>query len=129
MSIPMFITITKPNVPKYETITFICKDLDECHNKLIINIKKCIEKNVDYPEDLDNYSVLHHYNENNMDNDIFTYNIFHENEWITPWTNQDLYEQVIEIIHQVDIQNSIYNDKNYYDYCSDDDKKEIVTSV
>jgi hypothetical protein len=124
MSIPMYITITKPHIPKYETLTFICKDLDECHNKLIINIKKCIEKKVDYPEDLDNYAVLYHYNENNMDNDIFSYNIFYENEWVRPWTYQDLYEQVIEIIHQVDIQNSIYNNKNYYDHCSDDENEE-----
>ena len=119
MSIPMFITFTRPNVPKYETSTFSCSSLDECKNKLIINIKDNITSIIDYPNDLDDYSCLYWYNKNYMDNNIFDYKIYYENNWIQPWSLQELYEDVINIIYQVDVQDSIYNDNNYYDECTD----------
>ena len=120
--IPMFIIITRPKIPKYEKLTFSCENLEECKNKLIVNFKNNILNKVDYPEDLDDFSSLFWYNEYNMDNNLFDYEIFIDNKWSKPWTLQELYEQVIDIIHKVDIQNSIYNDKNYYDYCSDDEE-------
>jgi hypothetical protein len=122
MNIPMFITFTKPNIPKYETITFVCNTLEECKNKLIINLKNIINKQIDYPVDVDDFVTNYWYNDNAMDNIFFDYQIFIDNKWSQPWILQELYEIVINIINQVDIQDSIYNDKNYYDYCSDDDK-------
>ena len=44
-----------------------------------------------------------------MDNEVFDYKLFHNNEWKKPWTNQELYENVINIIHDLDVQNSILN--------------------
>jgi len=121
MNIPMFITITKPNVPKYETITFVCNTLEECKNKLIVNLKNIIYKQIDYPDDVDDFVTIYWYNDNSMDNDFFDYQLFIDNTWSKPWTLQELYENVTNIINQVDIQDSIYNNKNYYDYCSDDE--------
>ena len=89
MNIPMFITITRPNVPKYETINFICNTLEECQNKLIVNLKNIIYRHIDYPVDVDDFVTNYWYNENSMDN-----------------------------------QNSIYNNKNYYDYCSESDNED-----
>ena len=115
----MFITITKPNIPKYETITFNCNTIEECKNKLIINLKNIIYRQIDYPDNVDDFIINYWYNESSMDNDFFDYMLFIDNNWSKPWTIQELYEIVIDIINKVDIQNSIYNDKNYYDYCSD----------
>jgi len=126
MNTPMFIIITKPNIPKYEKLTFICNSLDECKNKLIINLKNNIYKNIDYPLDVDDFVTNYWYNDKSMDNDFFDYQIFLNNEWIMPWTIQELYDIVINIINQVDIQNSIYNDKNYYDYSSDTEEEKII---
>jgi hypothetical protein len=123
--IPMFITITKPNVPKYETTTIICLNLEDVYNKLIVNFKKSIDKNIDYPSDVDDFVTNFWYNENAMDNEFFDYNIFYENKWQKPWTLQELYDNAINIIIQVDIQNSIYNNRNYYDYCSDSEDEKI----
>lgn len=120
----MFITITRPNFPKYETNTFVCSTLEECKNKLIINLKNTIYKQIDYPADVDDYVTLYWYADNAMNNEFFDYQIFVDNKWSKPWTIQELYEIVINIINQVDIQNSIYNNKNYYDYCSDSDDEE-----
>jgi hypothetical protein len=125
MTIPMFITITKPNVPKYETITFVCNTLEECQNKLIVNLKNIIYRQIDYPSDVDDFVTNYWYNDNSMDNEFFDYQLFIDNKWSKPWTIQELYEIVTHIIIQIDVQNSIYNDKNYYDYCSEsDDGKE-----
>jgi len=111
----MFITFTRPKIPKYETLTFICKTLDECENKLIVNIKNNINANIDYPVDIDDYSALFWNNESSMDNNFFDYQIFYEDKWIKPWELQEIYEKVLEIIHQVDIQNSLYDSNNYYE--------------
>jgi hypothetical protein len=123
--IPMFITITKPNIPKYETNTIICLNLEDAYNKLIVTFKKSIEKNIDYPADVDDFVTNFWYNENAMDNEFFDYSIFYENKWQKPWTLQELYDNSTSIINQVDIQNSIYNDKNYYDYCSDSEDEKV----
>jgi hypothetical protein len=112
--IPMFITFTRPKVPKYETLTFICQNLDECENKLIVSLKNNIFSNIDYPMDIDDYATLFWYNNDSMDNDFFDYNIFYENNWVKPWKQQEIYEKVIDIIHTVDVQNSIYDPNNYY---------------
>jgi hypothetical protein len=121
MNIPMFITVTRPDIPKYETITFNCSSIDECQNKLIVILKNIINKQIDFPSDVDDFVTNYWYNENAMNNDFFDYNLFMDNKWMKPWTLQELYEIVINIINQVDIQNSIYNNKNYYDYCSESD--------
>jgi hypothetical protein len=124
MNIPMFIIFTKPTVPKYELTTYVCESLEDCQNKLIVNIKNKILKKVEYPPDLETFALTAWYNEYNMENYIYDYQIFLDNKWQKPWSLEELYESVIEIIHQVDLQNSIYNDKNYYDYCSDDEDEE-----
>lgn len=111
----LIITFTKPKIPKYETLSFVCKSLEECENKLIINLKNNIYANIDYPTDIDDYSTLFWYNDHSMDNHFFDYQIFYEDKWIKPWELQDIYEKVINIIHIVDIQNSIYDSNNYYD--------------
>lgn len=123
MNIPMFITITRPNVPKYETTTFVCNTLEECQNKLIVNLKNIIYRQIDYPTDVDDFVGNYWYIDNSMDNEFFDYQLFIDNKWTKPWTLQELYEIVTNIIVQVDIQNSIYNNKNYYDYCSDSDEE------
>ena len=115
MNIPLYIIITKPNVPKYENTTFICSSLEECKNKLIIKLKNEIIKFIDYPDDIDDFITNYWYTENYMNNEFFDYNIFYNNEWIKPWTTQELYDTVIDIINKIDIQDSIYNDNNYYD--------------
>ena len=120
----MFITITRPNVPKYETITFVCNTLEECQNKLIVNLKNIIFRQIDYPVDVDDFVTNYWYDNNSMDNEFFDYQLFIDNKWTKPWTIQELYEIVTNIINQVDIQNSIYNNKNYYDYCSESDDED-----
>jgi hypothetical protein len=121
MSIPVNILLTKPKENKYESLYLVCNDLDDCYNKIIVTVKNSITLNVDYPDDYEEFKNLIWYNGISFDNDVFNYSIFYEGKWIEPWTQQEIYNQVTEIIHNVDIQNSIYNKKNTYDYVSDSD--------
>ncbi len=121
MSFPMYLIITKPNIPKYDKLSFVCDSLDMCENKLITIIKPILLHNIDYPSELDDFAYLHWYKNNNMDNPVFDYEIYIDGKWQQPWSLQDIYTKIIDIIYNVDIQNCIYNNKNYYDYDSDNE--------
>ena len=121
MSIPLNILITKPKLNKYESLYFTCNDLDECYNKIIVTVKNQITLNVDYPDDYEEFKNLVWYNGVSFDNDVFSYSLFTEGKWLTPWTQQEIYEAVKDIIYNIDVQNSIYNKKNTYDYLSESD--------
>lgn len=123
MSVPLNIILTKPKDNKYESQYFSCNDLDECYNKIIVSIKNIISLNVDYPDDYDEFKNLIWYNNISFDNDVFDYSVFFEGKWIKPWSHQELYDAVKDIIYNVDIQNSIYNKKNTYDYISESDSE------
>ena len=124
MSIPLNIILSKPKDNKYDTTYFICNDLDECYNKLIVAVKNLILLNIDYPSDYEEFKNLIWYNGISFDNEVFEYSLFNDGKWDKPWSHQEIYDAVCEIIHTVDIQNSIYNKKNTYDYNSDESDEE-----
>ena len=119
MSIPLNILLTKPKSNKYESLYLVCNDLDDCYNKINVAVKNIITMNVDYPDDYDEFKNLIWYNGVSFDNEVFSYSLFFEGKWISPWSQQEIYDAIKEIIYNVDIQNSIYNKKNTYDYVSD----------
>lgn len=124
MTVPLNIIITNPKHNKFDSKYFICNDIDECYNKLVVSIKNAIILNVDYPTDYEEFKNLIWYNSISFDNEVFDYSIFIDGEWKIPWTHQEIYDKICEIIHTVDLQNSIYNKKNTYDYNSDEDDEE-----
>jgi hypothetical protein len=120
-NIPLTLIITKPNTNSYLHLNFVCTSLDDCYNKLVINIKKEIILNIDYPDDLDEFTNIYWYANNVMNNPIFEYTIFYKNQWSKPWPQQDIYDSVMQLIHDIDLQNSILNKRNYENYDSDED--------
>jgi hypothetical protein len=121
MKLPMYITLTCPNENKFLTKNFIFENLDECLNKIIITVKDHINKKNDFPNDLDEFTNIHWYENNIMNNEVFDYYIFINDEWKQPWTLQEIYDDVIEIIHKNDIQKAILDPKNQADYESDEE--------
>jgi hypothetical protein len=53
MSIPLTITLTKPAQNKYETLYYVCNDMDDCYNKIII----AINKEINYIINNENYNL------------------------------------------------------------------------
>ena len=121
MSIPLNIILTNPKKNKYESIYLVCTDLDDCYNKIIVTVKNLLLLNVNYPADYEEFKNLIWYNTISFDNEVFDYSIFTENKWLKPWSQQEIYDSICDIIHNVDLQNSIYNKRNTYDYESDSD--------
>ena len=123
MSIPLNIILTKPKENKYDTSYLVCNDLNDCYNKIIVAVKNMIQLNINYPSDYEEFKNLIWYNHISFDNEVFDYSIFDEGKWVKPWSHQEIYESVCDIIHNLDLQNSIYNKKNTYDYNSDDSEE------
>jgi hypothetical protein len=122
MKLPMYITLTYPNENKFVTKNFIFDNLDECLNKLIISVKEHINKKIDFPDDLEEFTNIYWYENNVMNNEVFDYNICINNEWKQPWTLQEIYNDVIDIIHKNDIQTAILDPRNQPDYESDEEE-------
>ncbi len=128
MKLPMYITLTYPNENKFVTKNFIFDNLDECLNKLLISVKEHINKKIDFPDDLEEFTNIYWYENNIMNNYVFDYFIFINNEWKQPWTLQEIYNDVIEIIHKNDIQTAILDPRNQPDYESDEEEDPILDS-
>jgi len=96
--IPLTLIITDTNTKSYLLLNFICNSLDDCYNKLVINIKKqCVYSN-DYPDNLDEFINNYMYAKNEMNNPLFEYRIFNKNKWSKPWPEQDIYDSIIKLI-------------------------------
>jgi hypothetical protein len=124
MSIPLHIILTNPTKNKYESLYLACNDQDECYNKIIVTVKNALLLSVNYPGDYEEFKNLIWYNGVSFDNEVFDYSIFIEGKWIKPWSQQEIYDAICDIIHNLDLQNSIYNKRNTYDYVSDSDESE-----
>jgi hypothetical protein len=120
MSIPLHIILTNPTKNKYESTYLVCNDQDDCYNKIIVTVKNALQLSVNYPEDYEEFKNLIWYNSISFDNEVFDYSILIEGKWIKPWTHQEIYDTICDIIHNIDLQNSIYNKRNTYDYESDE---------
>ena len=59
---------------KFSVKNFIFENVDECLNKIIVTVKDHInKKNIDFPSDLDEFTNIHWYENNVMNNEVFDY--------------------------------------------------------
>ena len=114
--IGLIISINKIN----ESIqsTFTCSTLDECYIELIKHIS-CVFNvlQIDFPISLDDFEYIWFQNEYTK-NSSFTYFIFENDKWITPWSNEDIY---IDILNKME-EYEIYNKSITKDLETDSDK-------
>jgi len=120
MSIPLTLINNDPTKNKYILTNYTCETLEECYNKIVIDIKKKILMNTDYPDTLDEFTNLIWYATNTINNPVFDYNIFYKNEWIKPWSDEEIYDSILELINKLDIQDALFDKNNYVNYDSDD---------
>ena len=114
MSIPFFLNYVKPNKHKIESkfITDIGLDLDDIRNKIVYLIQEQIS-HFDYlPTDYDEFISKCWYKDESVDSDPFQYKIFNNNEWVSPWHLEDLYDDVYDILHKLELINEYINIAN-----------------
>jgi hypothetical protein len=112
----LIVIITKHNEVIHKT--YSVDSIDSAKTELI----KCLFEqfqyiNIDFPYDYQKFEYLW-FGDNYMKTDVFTYQIFSNNEWIKqPWDLEDIYSDIIDKIHQFDIDNcdkytNIYEDND-----------------
>lgn len=106
--IPIIIILHKPN-GETEIKNLKGNSLTNALSTIVINLKPFIEMDIDYPCEIQNFTNCFWFKNNNYYDDFFDYYIFHVNEWITPWSTQEIYDDILELIHKLDIQYAIIN--------------------
>ena len=85
-----------------ETLTFNLKSIDEAKDKLItILVDNFKHLNIDFPLDISDLEYTW-FNEEYNNLSIFTYKIYN-NDWITPWDEQDIYTDVLDKLYELEI--------------------------
>lgn len=113
--IPFFIVITKPNNQKIQNkiICDVGDSLDIIKNKLTYIIQEEINNFKNIPLNYDEFIYKCWYKKLSADSEPFEYKIFENGQWISPWAIEDLYNEACEIVHKLELLNSIIKAENY----------------
>ena len=112
--IPFFIIFTKPNKQKIKTftITGTGTDLTNVNNKLINIIQEEFSKFNEFPDSYDDFISKQWYHNMSADAEPFEYKLFIDGSWLCPWTNEELYENVVEVLHKLEVFNALIIEAN-----------------
>ena len=123
--IALIITINKYDIYfSSEILTFTCDNITNTYEKLINTLIKYFNINIDFPNELSEFEYLW-FDKQYTKLSTFTYNIFSNNEWSTPWESQSIYDDILEKINELEIKEApdfskMYGELNYNDNDSDD---------
>jgi len=121
--IPFFVIITKPTKHKIQTKNYTDsgKNLEDIRNKIIYLIQEEVSKFSDIPDTYDEFIYKCWYVKHSADAEPFDYKIFNEGKWTSPWTLEELYDSVYEILHKLELLSAYINDANKDEEAVDDD--------
>jgi hypothetical protein len=99
--------------------TFSINNLDEAKEELTTYLSQEFNKlHIDFPMNLIEFEALwcEHYSMEQIDN-IFNYNIYdsQNNKWIKPWNNEEIYNDTLDKIIHLEINNNKDYNIDYYD--------------
>ena len=126
MQIPFILVTTKPNKQKIEVKvhTDYGVDLEDIQKKLIYIIQEHISVFHDIPETYNEFIYKCWYAEHSADADPFTYKIYKDESWITPWEIDELYDSAYEILHKLELLAAYINDANKDE--DEDEEEQII---
>ena len=100
MSIPIVLQLTRDNDCVLYTTTG--NDINHCLHIISVYLKSHLTLNIDYPSDYDEFECL--YLENcSIKTKLIDYKIFSNNNWFQPWSLQEIYDYMLELINNNDI--------------------------
>lgn len=85
--------------------TFICSSIEETKDKLInylSNEFSCM--NIDYPLELADFE-FYWFGEKYVNTNSFYYKIFANDIWSEPWDSQEIYNDVLDKMHEIELNN------------------------
>jgi hypothetical protein len=122
----LFIILTKCNpYCQVEDSSFVCNSLEHSRTQLIdYLITKFNNLNIDFPMELDDFENIW-FNSSYVKSNCFNYKIYHNDNWEQPWELQEIYSDVLDKMHQQEIENPPNFSKIYgEDYVDSDDEIE-----
>ena len=84
----------------------LCDTIDDAKNKLIeIIVDNFKYINIDFPDNLVDFEYQW-FNKQYVNASSFTYNLFHNDNWSSPWDNDEIYDDVLVKLEEYEIQNA-----------------------
>jgi hypothetical protein len=80
----------------------VCNDMNEAKLELIKYLTSHFSLlNIDFPTSFEDFENIW-FNQTYVNADVFTYKIFSNNDWLSPWSNDEIYDDVLEamLIHE-----------------------------
>ena len=123
--IPFYIIITKPNKHRIEikVINEKATDIKEVRNRIIYIMQEELSTVHNLPYEYDNLIGIW-YNTIAADSEPFQYKIFNNNEWSSPWSIEELYDEAYEILHKLELISGYINEEN-----NDEEEDEHVEEI
>jgi len=128
MPLPFILVITKPNKLRIEVTTHSDTgiDLEDIRKKIIYIIQEKISVFNDIPDNYNDFIYKCWYIDISADAEPFTYKIFKDDKWISPWEIEELYDEAYEILHKLELLTGYINEANKDEDELSDEEKEIV---
>ena len=123
-TIPFFLIITKPNKHKIQTkiIIDVGADLDDIHNKIIYIIQEELSTFKYLPENVAEFISECWYKDISADAEPFEYKFYYEDKWSSLWSIEELYDEVYEVLHKMELLAAYVNEANQDPEVEDDDQ-------
>lgn len=86
--------------------SIVCDNMDETHLELVKYIAAHFTQlNIDFPDNLDEFHNIW-FNQTYVNADVFTYNCFYNNNHLKPWSDDEIYDDVLEALHLHETRNA-----------------------
>ena len=125
--IPFYLIITKPNKHRIEikVINEKAIDIKEVRNRIIYIMQEELSTVHNLPYEYDNLIGIW-YSSISADSEPFQYKIFNNNQWSSPWSIEELYDEAYEILHKLELISGYINEENNDGEDLDENVEEIV---
>lgn len=112
--LPFCIVFTKPTKQKIKTIlnTDTGKDLEDVKNKIILMIIDHFTSFNNFPDSYDDFISRHWYEFISADAAPFVYQVLENGKWTSPWSDDELYDVVVERLHKLELLTAHINEAN-----------------
>ena len=111
--IPFYLIITKPNKHRIEIKIMNEKatDINEVKNRIIYLLQEELSTIYNLPYEYENLIGIW-YSTIAADSEPFHYKLFNNNEWSSPWSIEELYDEAYEILHKLELISGYINEEN-----------------
>ena len=113
--IPYYIIINKPNKQmklEQKFVHSVGTDLEDIRKKIVYVLQEEFQPYHDIPQNYDEFISKCWYLNYSADVEPFEYKLFHNDKWSQPWDAEDLYDQVYDVLHKLELLGALITDAN-----------------